>query len=87
MEVEFGKEALKFENGAFSYFGVPAIMPAGTDKPEHTLTQHSLVPSCSSSISSFLVSCSIDIISTSTATMMTPSSTESMTQFGKVDVD
>jgi len=30
VEVEFGKEALKFENGAFSYFGVPAIMPAGT---------------------------------------------------------
>uniref|UniRef100_A0A3B3Y6D9 Metal transporter n=1 Tax=Poecilia mexicana TaxID=48701 RepID=A0A3B3Y6D9_9TELE len=26
VEVEFGKEALKFENGAFSYFGVPAIM-------------------------------------------------------------
>lgn len=33
MEVEFGKEALKFENGAFSYFGVPAIMPAGTNTP------------------------------------------------------
>lgn len=31
VEVEFGKEALKFENGAFSYFGVPAIMPTGTD--------------------------------------------------------
>lgn len=30
VEVEFGKEALKFENGAFAYFGVPAIMPAGT---------------------------------------------------------
>lgn len=29
MEVEFGKEALKFENGAFSYFGVPAVMPTG----------------------------------------------------------
>ncbi|XP_056266253.1 metal transporter CNNM1-like isoform X2 [Pseudoliparis swirei] len=28
VEVEFGKEALKFENGAFSYFGVPSIMPA-----------------------------------------------------------
>ncbi|XP_055080121.1 metal transporter CNNM1-like [Periophthalmus magnuspinnatus] len=28
VEVEFGKEALKFENGAFSYFGVPAIMPS-----------------------------------------------------------
>ncbi|XP_068177898.1 metal transporter CNNM1-like [Antennarius striatus] len=27
VEVEFDKEALKFENGAFSYFGVPAIMP------------------------------------------------------------
>lgn len=31
VEVEFGKEALKFENGAFSYFGVPAIMPTGTN--------------------------------------------------------
>lgn len=29
--MEFGKEALKFENGAFSYFGVPAIMPTGTN--------------------------------------------------------
>ncbi|KAL6111155.1 cnnm1 [Pungitius sinensis] len=28
VEVEFGKEALKFENGAFSYYGVPSIMPA-----------------------------------------------------------
>ncbi|KAL4612885.1 metal transporter CNNM1 [Arapaima gigas] len=28
VEVEFGKEALRFENGAFSYFGVPAIMPS-----------------------------------------------------------
>ncbi|XP_061534933.1 metal transporter CNNM1-like isoform X2 [Phycodurus eques] len=28
VEVEFGKECLKFENGAFSYFGVPAILPA-----------------------------------------------------------
>ncbi|KAM4612063.1 metal transporter CNNM1-like [Polymixia lowei] len=27
VEVEFGKEALKFENGAFAYYGVPAIMP------------------------------------------------------------
>ncbi|KAM8841818.1 metal transporter CNNM1-like isoform 1-T2 [Synchiropus picturatus] len=26
VEVEFGKEALKFENGAFSYFGVPSLM-------------------------------------------------------------
>ncbi|XP_034439438.1 metal transporter CNNM1-like isoform X1 [Hippoglossus hippoglossus] len=33
VEVEFGKEALKFENGAFSYFGVPAIMPAGSASP------------------------------------------------------
>lgn len=31
VEVEFGKEALRFENGAFSHFGVPAIMPTGTD--------------------------------------------------------
>uniref|UniRef100_A0A8C7XRK2 Metal transporter n=1 Tax=Oryzias sinensis TaxID=183150 RepID=A0A8C7XRK2_9TELE len=31
VEVEFGKEALKFENGAFSYFGVPVLMPSGTD--------------------------------------------------------
>lgn len=34
MEVEFGKEALRFENGAFSYFGVPAIMPTGTNLAE-----------------------------------------------------
>ncbi|KAJ8284689.1 hypothetical protein COCON_G00035390 [Conger conger] len=27
VEVEFGKEALRFENGAFAYYGVPAIMP------------------------------------------------------------
>lgn len=38
VEVEFGKEALKFENGAFSYFGVPAIMPAGTNT--HTSTSY-----------------------------------------------
>uniref|UniRef100_A0A8C6SP39 Metal transporter n=1 Tax=Neogobius melanostomus TaxID=47308 RepID=A0A8C6SP39_9GOBI len=31
VEVEFGKEALKFENGAFSHFGVPAIMPTGNN--------------------------------------------------------
>uniref|UniRef100_A0A665UGV2 Metal transporter n=1 Tax=Echeneis naucrates TaxID=173247 RepID=A0A665UGV2_ECHNA len=46
VEVEFGKEALKFENGAFSYFGVPAIMPtvhrspsrsSGLDRSESTL--------------------------------------------------
>lgn len=35
VEVEFGKEALKFENGAFSYFGVPAIMPTGTNTHIH----------------------------------------------------
>ncbi|XP_077425956.1 metal transporter CNNM1-like [Vanacampus margaritifer] len=33
VEVEFGKECLKFENGAFSYFGVPAIMPADPRSP------------------------------------------------------
>ncbi|XP_019718009.1 metal transporter CNNM1-like [Hippocampus comes] len=33
VEVEFGKECLKFENGAFSYFGVPAIMPAAPMSP------------------------------------------------------
>lgn len=26
MEVEIGKEALKFENGPFTYYGMPAIM-------------------------------------------------------------
>lgn len=26
MEVEVGKEGLRFENGAFTYYGVPAIM-------------------------------------------------------------
>ncbi|CAG5945801.1 unnamed protein product [Menidia menidia] len=36
VEVEFGKEALKFENGAFSYFGVPAIMPAVHRSPSRS---------------------------------------------------
>lgn len=26
VEVEVGKEGLRFENGAFTYYGVPAIM-------------------------------------------------------------
>lgn len=38
VEVEFGKEALKFENGAFSYFGVPALMPSGTDEKTFLLS-------------------------------------------------
>lgn len=37
VEVEFGKEALKFENGAFSYFGVPVLMPSGTDEDAFSL--------------------------------------------------
>uniref|UniRef100_A0A3B4ZE09 Metal transporter n=1 Tax=Stegastes partitus TaxID=144197 RepID=A0A3B4ZE09_9TELE len=41
VEVEFGKEALKFENGAFSYFGVPAIISpsrsSGLDRSESML--------------------------------------------------
>ncbi|MBN3326710.1 CNNM1 protein, partial [Atractosteus spatula] len=28
VEVKIGKEALRFENGAFTYYGVPAIVPA-----------------------------------------------------------
>uniref|UniRef100_A0A673ZE77 Metal transporter n=1 Tax=Salmo trutta TaxID=8032 RepID=A0A673ZE77_SALTR len=28
VEVEIGKEALRFENGAFSYYGMPALIPA-----------------------------------------------------------
>ncbi|XP_058497272.1 metal transporter CNNM1-like [Solea solea] len=36
VEVEFGKEALKFENAAFSYFGVPAIMPAVHRSPSRS---------------------------------------------------
>ncbi|XP_061583710.1 metal transporter CNNM1-like isoform X2 [Cololabis saira] len=36
VEVEFGKEALKFENGAFSYFGVPAIMPTVHRSPSRS---------------------------------------------------
>ncbi|XP_067092473.1 metal transporter CNNM1 [Osmerus mordax] len=28
VEVEIGKEALRFENGAFSYYGMPALLPA-----------------------------------------------------------
>lgn len=27
VEVEIGKEALRFENGAFSYYGMPAVIP------------------------------------------------------------
>lgn len=27
VQVEIGKEALRFENGAFSYYGMPAVIP------------------------------------------------------------
>lgn len=27
VEVEIGKEALRFENGAFSYYGMPSLIP------------------------------------------------------------
>lgn len=27
VEVEIGKEALRFENGAFSHYGMPALIP------------------------------------------------------------
>ncbi|CAL8331786.1 unnamed protein product [Lota lota] len=33
VEVEFGKEALRFDNGAFAYYGVPAIMPTDIFTP------------------------------------------------------
>ncbi|XP_061770932.1 metal transporter CNNM1-like [Nerophis ophidion] len=36
VEVEFGKEALKFDNGAFSYFGVPALMSADSRSPSRS---------------------------------------------------
>ncbi|KAG7275176.1 hypothetical protein CRUP_023764 [Coryphaenoides rupestris] len=36
VEVEFGKEALKFENGAFAYYGVPAIMPTVHRSPSRS---------------------------------------------------
>uniref|UniRef100_A0A3P9IKC0 Metal transporter n=1 Tax=Oryzias latipes TaxID=8090 RepID=A0A3P9IKC0_ORYLA len=36
VEVEFGKEALKFENGAFSYFGVPVLMPSVNWSPSRS---------------------------------------------------
>ncbi|KAF0036830.1 hypothetical protein F2P81_009704 [Scophthalmus maximus] len=36
VEVEFGKEALRFENGAFSHFGVPAIMPTVHRSPSRS---------------------------------------------------
>uniref|UniRef100_A0A1A8PH57 Metal transporter n=1 Tax=Nothobranchius rachovii TaxID=451742 RepID=A0A1A8PH57_9TELE len=36
VEVEFGKEALRFENGAFSYFGVPAITPTVHRSPSRS---------------------------------------------------
>lgn len=40
MEVEVGKEGLRFENGAFTYYGVPAIMTtacSGIPGPEPQL--------------------------------------------------
>ncbi|XP_077575349.1 metal transporter CNNM1-like [Stigmatopora nigra] len=36
VQVEFGKECLKFENGAFSYFGVPAILPTDLRSPSRS---------------------------------------------------
>ncbi|KAL1005680.1 hypothetical protein UPYG_G00062220, partial [Umbra pygmaea] len=36
VEVEFGKEALRFENGAFAYYGVPAIMPTVHRSPSRS---------------------------------------------------
>ncbi|KAM6972244.1 metal transporter CNNM1 [Aplochiton taeniatus] len=36
VEVEFGKEALRFENGAFAFYGVPAIMPAVHRSPSRS---------------------------------------------------
>ncbi|XP_061601636.1 metal transporter CNNM1 isoform X2 [Cololabis saira] len=36
VEVEIGKEALRFENGAFSYYGMPALIP-----PLHTARRYS----------------------------------------------
>lgn len=41
MEVEIGKEALRFENGAFSYYGMPALIPpltAGESVPVEPFT-------------------------------------------------
>ncbi|XP_061840276.1 metal transporter CNNM1-like isoform X5 [Nerophis lumbriciformis] len=46
VEVEFGKEALKFDNGAFSYFGVPALMSADSRSPSR-----SNAPDCAESAS------------------------------------
>lgn len=41
VEVEIGKEALRFENGAFSYYGMPALIPpltAGESVPVEQFT-------------------------------------------------
>lgn len=41
VEVEVGKEGLRFENGAFTYYGVPAIMTtacSGIPVPEPEFT-------------------------------------------------
>lgn len=35
VEVETGKECMKFEAGAFSYYGVMAISPSPTGKHRH----------------------------------------------------
>lgn len=42
VEVEIGKEALRFENGAFSYYGMPSLippLPTGECTPEEELSR------------------------------------------------
>lgn len=48
MEVEIGKEGLKFENGAFTYYGVSALtLPSsGETASSRTLTDFTLSFSC-----------------------------------------
>lgn len=77
--MEFGKEALKFENGAFSYFGVPAIMPAGTGKPKHIQTHHLSWREAIDRYRLKMHRYSIDIIFTSTVTLTIACSTQSTT--------
>ncbi len=45
MEVEIGKEGLKFENGAFTYYGVSALTvpSSGETKNSRSVTQTSFL--------------------------------------------
>lgn len=44
MEVEIGKEGLKFENGAFTYYGVSALTLPSSGELQHCRRASSCVP-------------------------------------------